>query len=538
MHKKIAKRLLEKITVNRKIVELLIEGISLTQIQKRLNKGKGYIINIRDQALEYCYIIPIAEGAKIYKQGSRKLPAHPESPFAIIDSKNEKLLETDKYLEPEKVWISERLDAGWSPQTIFEEIKTAISRPTFYRYLHRQDLMKKVDFKSSCEIIHAPGECLQVDWAKLCDVVDPVTGKKKTISMFIGVLGFSRYQMIRVVERLNFSTTIDVLQSMLKELGGVPRKITSDNPKVFVIEASKYEAKLNVGYERFAGHYGFTIEALPPSDPQKKGKVERLVQLARRLFESYDVTKYSLESAQVHIDKKNELSNLRKHGSHLQKPLEVFLNREAQELRPLPAVAYDKEEINFCKIRVDSYVCFDNKYYRVHDKFKNESALVIGNSKQVIIYSKGLLLDIYERITDPFQKKSCKEIYKSENEKTMSDHGYLIKRACGIGEDVGRFAELVIARGEGFVDFRVIWGLLSLDKKYDKESINKVCRQAIELSQINLRTVFSLLKLTCNEKKQSNNFTEEEYKLANGKFTRPMSEYKKHLHLVVNNKLK
>ncbi len=76
--------------------------------------------------------------------------------------------------------------------------------------------------------------------------------------------------MVRVVGSLNFSTTIEVLQSMFKELGGVPRKVTSDNPKVFVTNAFNYEADCNPGYERFAAHCGFTSEALPPLSPAKK----------------------------------------------------------------------------------------------------------------------------------------------------------------------------------------------------------------------------------------------------------------------------
>src|SRR6185437_13883907 len=148
------------------------------------------------------------------------------------------------------------------------------------------------------ELIHAPGECLQVDWGKLFDVIDPITQKKKTIWIFIGILGHSRFEMARVVERLDFETTIELLISMFEEMGGVPRKVTSDNPKVFVQEASEYEALLNPGFERFDSHYGFTVEALPPSAPEKKGKVERMVPVKRRLFESFDVATYTLERAQ------------------------------------------------------------------------------------------------------------------------------------------------------------------------------------------------------------------------------------------------
>ena len=168
-------------------------------------------------AIEFNYIVEIISGEKRYKSGIKNLPPYPESPFGIIDTKNEKILDTDLYLESEKSWITECIEADWTPQSIFEDIKKPISRTTFYRYMHRNNFMKKsIMAPSSMELVHAAGECLQVDWAKLVDVVDPVTKKKKTISVFIGVLGHSRYQMVRVVEKLDFSTTIVMLQSMFK----------------------------------------------------------------------------------------------------------------------------------------------------------------------------------------------------------------------------------------------------------------------------------------------------------------------------------
>lgn len=533
------KKVLRKITVDRKIIEHLIDGKSVTQIQKILNKGKGYILSVRDLALDYNYIVAIAPGEKRYKAGIKQLPKFPESAFAIVDKNtNTKILETDEYLESEKPWIIERLDIGWSPQTIFEELSKPVARATFYRYLHRHGLMQAASQQSSSEeILHIPGECLQVDWAKLFDVVDPVTGKKKTISVFIGIMGFSRYQMVRVVERLDFKTTITSLESMFKELGGVPRKVTSDNPKVFVNAASDYEPLLNPGYERFAAHYGFRIEALRPSDPQSKGKVERNVQYVRRLFESYDNKNYCMKTAQDHINTKNELANMRKHGTHLQKPLEVFLNAESLKLTQLPTLSYELESLSYAKVRLDGYVRFENKYYRIHDKYRGEECLIIGNQRQVTIYCKGLLLEVYERITDSFVSKSCKDHYRQDFEKTMRDHGHFIRRGEKLGLDVARFIEIILARGEGFVDLRVVWGLLALDKKYKADLINQACREAIEMSQVNLRTVYSLLRLLEKSSRiahvdQSSNEEPVEQKPISAKFVRPMSVYKKHLHLV------
>ncbi len=37
---------------------------------------------------------------------------------------------------------------------------------------------------------------------------------------------------------------MDAIESMLQEIGGVPRKLTSDNPKCFATKADKYDPKL------------------------------------------------------------------------------------------------------------------------------------------------------------------------------------------------------------------------------------------------------------------------------------------------------
>ena len=54
--KRLKKKELERINVDRKIVEGLREGRSLTSLTKSTGEGKGYVIKHRDMALEYGYI--------------------------------------------------------------------------------------------------------------------------------------------------------------------------------------------------------------------------------------------------------------------------------------------------------------------------------------------------------------------------------------------------------------------------------------------------------------------------------------------------
>ncbi|MBK9037999.1 MAG: hypothetical protein IPL83_02370 [Bdellovibrionales bacterium] len=64
---------------------------------------------------------------------------------------------------------------------------------------------------------------MQVDWAKALDVIDQ-DGRKRAIWAFIGILGHSRYTMVRVMDKCDFVTTVKAIQSMLFEVGGVQGK--------------------------------------------------------------------------------------------------------------------------------------------------------------------------------------------------------------------------------------------------------------------------------------------------------------------------
>src|SRR5690606_22699711 len=141
--------------------------------------------------------------------------------------------DNDELLLPKKDWIMDRLQVGWRPITVYEELGVALPRASFYRFLHRHRLYEVGEHYRRVvpEIVHGPGECLQLDWGKLRDVVDPVSGKKRTLWAFVGVLGFSRHTMVRLVWSNDIGSTLDAIESMFRELGGVPGKITSDNPK-------------------------------------------------------------------------------------------------------------------------------------------------------------------------------------------------------------------------------------------------------------------------------------------------------------------
>lgn len=220
--------------MDRKIVELLIAGVGVNQMARNLRVSKRRIRTLRKMALEYGYLNE--EGSV----ADTPLPPYPEPLFP--DTPDKRAIKTSPQfdlLEPHQGWIEERLKAGWHAVTVFEELPQearAVTRSAFYRFLARHKLnpLGQEVRRVVPEIIHQAGEALLVDWGKLCEAEEPVVSKKKTVWIFTGILGYSRYLMVRLVWSNDVKTTLGVLEGLFREIGGVPRRVTSDNPKCFV----------------------------------------------------------------------------------------------------------------------------------------------------------------------------------------------------------------------------------------------------------------------------------------------------------------
>jgi hypothetical protein len=344
------------------------------------------------------------------------------------------------------------------------------------------------------EIVHEPGEALILDWGLLARVFDPARRARRALWAFAGVLGFSRYMMVRLVWSNDVATTLAALESMLGEIAGVPRRVTSDNPKCFSLKASRYEPLLNPAFERFAAHYAFSIECLPPRDPQKKGKIERLMPYARRLYEAHGEF-VSLEESQQYLDRKLTLANQRQHGTTQRQPQRDLATEQAH-LKALPPTAYEIEETATATVRQDGHVRFANRYYSLDERYIGQEVLVLGGRERIAVYHRGILIETHDRLTDPYRSKQTKPEHLKPWERALSDHSPYRERARKLGPAVEQLIVILLTRGQGFIDTRKVWGILSLDKQYTAEAIDCACRQAMEMKRYSYRAVLGLLQST------------------------------------------
>jgi len=76
----------------------------------------------------------------------------------------------------------------------------------------------------------------------------------------------------------------------------------------------------------------------------------------------------------------------------------------------------------------------------------------------------------------------------------MEDGSVYRQRAAALGPHVERMVLRLLQLGQGFIDTRKVWGILSLDKRYTAQRIDRACRRALELKRLSYRTVKSLLE--------------------------------------------
>lgn len=503
--------------MERKIVEGLQCGKGVNQISRELKVGKRRVILTRAKACEAGYL-----------DGRNKLPPYPENIFLEEDDKRAYKSSVHWItLNAHKEWIKERLLSGWHAVTVFEElpIEVQVPRSSFYRFLTRHRLQEKGRSLRRVipEIVHLPGEALLIDWGFLWYVEEE--GKRIKLWAFVGVLGYSRHLVVRLMTKCAQEYTLKALEEMYQELQGVPHRTTSDNPKVFSLKASKYEPLIHPVYERFANHYGTIIECLPPKDPQKKGKVERPIPYVRRLLEGYRGDKNNVGEIQEYLNKKLVLANERKHGTTGERPIDRFLKEEQCALKPLPALAYDVEQYHETTVRIDGHVRFSGKYYSVAEEYIRKTVTILGNSRQVSIYHEGTLIEVHERLTERGRSKSTKQHHLKPWERIRDNEEGLRAIAAKIGPSVEVVVHEILKKGDGYVDLRKIWGILSLNKKFSNSDIDAACTHALSCNCISYRDICFFLEATKEELQAQEHFQS----LPRSKFQHSMSEYSQQL---------
>lgn len=233
-----------------------------------------------------------------------------------------------------------------------------------------------------------PGRQGQMDWSPY-SIAFTKTGKASVLC-FSYILGFSRRQYIDFTENRKFFTLIRRHQDAFAYFEGAPATCLYDGEKTVVLRWEAGQPVYNPAFVAFITHYCCRPMACRPGRAKTKGKVERPFQYvennllnARRFQDMADLR----QTARWWMKEK---SDLHRHETTREKPLELFLEQEKEHLMPLPAHDYDSSEVLLRVCRIDGFLEHETNLYSVPYDYVADILTLKATENEIFIYSPHL----------------------------------------------------------------------------------------------------------------------------------------------------
>ena len=298
-------------------------------------------------------------------------------------------------LDPYRSYLRERVTAypGLRATRLLREIR-ALGYPGGYTQLtaYVRTIRPPVQPGFEHRFETAPGEQAQVDFAQFKTVFTDQPDQVRVVWLFSLVLGYSRFLTGRFVFGQNLASVLRCHMQVLKNLGGVPRRILYDRMKTVVLGETEdrhviYHPKLL----ELAAHYGFAPRACAAYRAKTKGKVERPFRYIREDF--------FLARSFCNLDDLNAqfedwlatVANARCHGTTRRVVQEAFVAEQAR-LAPLPTMAFNAVLSLKRRVSHDGMVSIDGNLYSVPDTTRRRVVEVQALADEVRIYEGSRLL--------------------------------------------------------------------------------------------------------------------------------------------------
>jgi transposase len=403
-----------------------------------------------------------------------------------------------------------------------------------YRTLHRFCVQCCGFGKSNNETVRVadgePGAELQIDFGQMGKMYNPVTGKNRIVNALIFTAVYSRHMFVWLTFSQTLETVIEACESAWNYFGGVFKVVVPDNMSAIVANADALNPKFTNGWLDFAQHCGFVTDTTRIRSPKDKPRVERTVQYVRSsMWAGEDFL--NIAQAQAYAAEWcTDIAGLRIHGTHQQRPAELFALHESGALLPLPE-PYDVPIFKVCKVHRDFHLEVGKALYSIPKPYIGQHVDVRADSSLVKVFWHGRLIKVHPRQpaggrwTDPDDLPAEKVGY------AMRDVDRLIAQARGHGPDVGIYAERLLDDKLPWTRMRAVYRLLGLARRYGDQATNSACAKALDVDVISVTKIESMLK----RRTENNPVPAPRVVADNARFARDPREYatkRARLHVV------
>jgi transposase len=414
-------------------------------------------------------------------------------------------------------------------EVMCERHDLAVSYSSFKRFV-RANQITISPHTSTCRIEVAPGSEVQVDYAKMGLLYDPLTRKNRTVFAFIATLSCSRYKYVEFVYKQDQQSFVASHVHMFESFNGVPLRILLDNLKSGVIKPDLYDPTLNRTYLEMAEHYGCFIDPCRVRHPKDKGKVERDVQTIRDQFKKMKALDPQLDIQRANRAIKQwmrDVYGMRKHGTTNLKPYDIFIEKEQPQLQSLPDEPFVIAQWKQATVHADHYIQFKKQFYSVPHAYVGKTVWLRATDKRIEIYFDNNLIKQHV-ITDRLRHTDFNDF--PENIKAALDDGLphqLQQSAMNVGPNFYQLIRNVLTP-HAFINLRKAQGLMTLKKKWPYSLIEQAALIAIEQQiRITPDNFKRLLEKLSNENHEKNTIQPLTYSQQTMEFLRDITYFMK-----------
>jgi transposase len=351
--------------------------------------------------------------------------------------------------------------------------------------------------------VQKAGEKCFVDYAgKKPSYVNPQTGERVEVELFVAVMGASNYTYAEATASQRSHDWIASHVRLVEFLGGVPDVFIPDQLKSGVVIASRYEPAIHRTYQEWSQHYSTTILPARPASPRDKAKVEIGVLVAGRwiLARLRNLTCFSLDELNEHIARLLIDLNSRVMRRYKKSRRELFDELDRPVLAPLPTTRFLPGDWHYAIVGPDYHVRVerDGHDYSVSYKLVGEDVEIRVGAATVEIFTPGNNNRVASHVRS-FVRGGTTTLaehmpasHRKYREESIADY---IAWAEQVGACTHALVRAILdERRHPEHGFRSCRGLKSLSKRYTPDRIEAACERALVAGARSYLNVESILK--------------------------------------------
>ena len=334
-------------------------------------------------------------------------------------------------LDPYKNIIDEKIENNNIPATgIYFLLKNKYDYKGKYGIVRKYVSSKKENIISNLTIRFETikGYQSQVDWKEKLKLHDTL-GNEYIVSIFLIVLGNSRYKYIELTFNQNQQTLFRCMVNAFRYFGGTTKEILFDNMKTIVdqVKSNFSDVVINNKAMQFSKDAGFKIVTCRPYRPRTKGKVETLAKIMNRL-KAYDYEFNDIGELEQVVRTLNYELNYEEKSQATNEIPKILFEKEKEYLIPVNYELLD----SYCtpqkqyKVSNESMITYHGIKYSVPIQYVGKQLTVIDSDNVIYIYYNSNLVNSYQKYTNyryNYKEKDYIDILKhsSFNKKTEDE---------------------------------------------------------------------------------------------------------------------